>query len=159
MGLSGLQSVRLMRRNENIKKENDSLIQSNYFLKKGLVGLSILSVLSIGSCYKNAKALTEVRADNKELANRVAYFQKDSAELFSENKKLKNYADDAQNFALGIRPLLDENDFGCEDPNCIKCKKMEKENDKKLDEFSKAMDTLNLDQKVLFRLQEGWQRQ
>lgn len=159
MGLPGLKSVRLMRRNENIKKEDAFLIQSNRFLKKGLIGLSILSVLSIGSCWKNATALTKVRANNKELTNRVAYFQKDATKVSIENQKLKNYADDAQTFALGIRPWLDEHDYECEVLNCPKCKKIKQENDQKLDDFSKAIDTLNIDEEVLSRLQEGWQRQ
>lgn len=157
--LEASQSNKLIFNNESLKKENHSLRFQNRALKGCVLGVLALNAVLAGYSYRTACNLNKTRSENTGLQQRVTHFQKDSADLFSENQKLKNYADDAQNFALGIRPLLDENDFGCEDPNCTKCKKMEKENDKKLDEFSKAMDTLNIDEEVLSRLQEGWQRQ
>ena len=139
--------------------ESISLNRKNHLLWASLIGLSALSAFSISSCSKNANALNQERSKNTALHATVSHFQSDAARLAFENQELKNYAEDAQSFALGLRPWLDENDSGCEDPNCAACKKMEKENEKKLDEFSKAMDTLNIDKKILFRLQEGWQAQ
>ena len=139
--------------------ENISLKLKNRLLWAGLVGLSAFSVLSVGSCSSNAKALNQSHLENAGLKERIVYFQKDAAGLASENQKLKAYAEDAQSFALGIRPWLDENDSGCEDPNCANCKKMEKENNQKLESFSKAMDTIGIDEKTLSRLQEGWNRE
>jgi len=139
--------------------ENVSLSRKNRLLWAGLIGLSALSAFSINSCRKNANALNLERSENTALRATVSHFQSDEARLAFENQKLKNYAEDAQSFASGLRPWLDENDSGCEDPTCAACKKMEKENNKKLDEFSKAMDTLNIDEKILSRLQEGWNRE
>ena len=139
--------------------ENVSLNRKNRLLWAGLIGLSALSCFSISSCRKNAKDLESVQRENGVLKSDVSALVKKGHQIYEENIVLRDYAEDAQSFALGLRPWLDENDSGCEDPNCAACKKMEKENDKKLDEFSKAMDTLNIDEKILFRLQEGWQAQ
>ena len=51
------------------------------------------------------------------------------------------------------------NEIIAEKTNCAEFKKIEKENDRKVDEFSKAMDTLNIDCDVLYRLQEGYQKE
>ncbi|MGN0919428.1 MAG: hypothetical protein ACI4OR_01530 [Alphaproteobacteria bacterium] len=137
--------------------ENVSLNRKNRFLWMGLIGLSALSALSIGSCHKTAKELNQSRLENRKLKEDVSYYQQDASKLVFENHRLKNYAEEAHGFALGIRPWLDENDFGCEDPNCPACKKMEKENEKKLKEFSKAVDTIGIDSNVLNRLQKGYE--
>ena len=139
--------------------ENISLNRKNRLLWAGLIGLSALSAFSISSCWKNAKDLESAHRENSVLKSDVSALVKKGHQIYEENIALRDYAEDAQSFALGLRPWLDENDSGCEDPNCAACKQMEKENDKKLDEFSKAMDTLNIDEKILFRLQEGWQTQ
>ena len=138
--------------------ENVSLNLKNRLLWATLVGLSAFSVLSVSSCSSNAKALNQSCRENQDLKERIACFQKDAADLALENQGLKSYAEDAQSFALGIRPWLDENDSGCEDPNCAACKKMEQENNEKLKTFSKAMDILGIDEKILSRLQEGYEK-
>lgn len=140
----------------DIKKEevselldaNLSLNRQNRLLWTGLIGLAAVSVLSINSCSKNANALSQARSEMGAVQQKVAA-------LTAENAKLKDYADTAQNFSLGIRPWYDENDFGCEDPKCAACDRMEKENKKKFVAFTNAVDTLNINPKVLERLQKG----
>ena len=143
---------------DELLDDNLSLNRKNRLLWAGLIGLSALSILSISSCRKNAKELDQSRLENAGLEERASHYQNDAANLALENRRLRSYAEDAHGFALGIRPWLDENDSGCEDPNCANCKKMEKENEKKLDDFSKAMETIGIDEKILARLQEGYEK-
>lgn len=116
-----------------------------HFLMMGFLAVSLVSTA----------AWLRTKQDLRNERERVSSLSSDVKELRAKNKNLQEYAEDARSFALGIRPLFDENDSGCEDPNCAACRKMEKENDRKLDEFSKAMNTLNIDYEKLARLQEG----
>ena len=147
-------------RNTVIRRQTDnSLKEKNALLRIMVVGLSIASALSVGSCAKNANNLRQVRSANADLKDSVRSYQKDAADKTQENEKLKEYAETAQSFALGIRPWSDENDSGCEDPNCPQCKKMEEENAQKVKNFEKACKDANINEEMLTRLQRGWDRE
>ena len=143
-----------------VRKKAEKKISPNAIRVRNAIiaGVAIFGALSFDAYRKAASELGKTRQENEALQADISRFQKDAANLALENMDLKNYAEDAQAFALSIRPWLDENDSGCEDPNCEKCRKMEKENDKKLDDFSEAMDTIGINYDALSRLQDGYRK-
>ena len=144
---------------EELVDDNISLNRKNYLLRAAVIALSALSIVLYHSNSKNTKALKGVRSENASLREDVSRFQKETTRLVSENERLKAYGDEAYGFVLAIQPHLDENDLGCEDPNCAQCQKMEKENNQKLETYFKATKALNIDLKTLHRLQKGFTKE
>lgn len=133
------------------------LQRKNHVLWIGLIGFAAVAAVSAGFGIGASKQAQ--RSKNICEAQAADLFRAKVANdtLYAENQKLHAYAEEAHAFSLSIRPWLDENDSGCEKPNCADCQKMEAENAKKIKAFDKACDTANIDRARLNRLQKGFE--
>ena len=75
--------------------------------------------------------------------------------ICKENKALRQYSAEAQNFVMNIKPDLLDNFKYCNDTNCMTCKSIIRGNKKALTEYNEALNTLHIDPKTLGILQQG----
>ena len=163
---SGEEMKRIAKRTKLVD-ENISLNRKNHLLWVGLIGLSVLSALSVSSCRKNASDLDKANQQNKIMAGDIAHYQQEVRDLAIENFGLKTYANDAEDFVSAIHPLYPTERDGLTSlesgASMIQAdSSAEKEDAKVKNEYEKACEVFGFNEKErqaqLLRLQQGWQR-
>lgn len=140
------------KKGENLTDNDEG--RKNRLLKSALVGLSILSALSIGSCCQNKRDAAQAHSEVAVLTEKASHLQKDVSDLSSENQKLKNYAEEANKFAINIQcPYTSVDDLEHVEGDDVEAIEEEKRMKK---EYDKACKVLGIDQIVLEYLQKGY---
>ena len=148
-----------------ITKVRKPLEQKSLIRTALLIFLTATSVLSIGSCCRNASELKKVKEDNEDLKKDVEYYQKDAQELSLAKGELETYANDAYDFVSSIHPPYPTEMDGLtaieSETEMIRAGESALKNDKKARaEYDKAVKVMGFDeeerQAQLLRLQNGW---
>jgi len=139
-----------------IARKNKIFRVKNCALVASLVGLASFGALSFSSYRKSASELDKMHKDNQSLKAKTDRLQANVVGLTLENRRLKQYANDAEIFANSLRePMPDMVDV---------CKtldeeaEMEKQNMQQKKAYEDACRTLGIDYEQLIRLQKGWGR-
>ncbi len=141
---------------DGLVDENISLKGKNRLLWAGLIGLSALSALSIGSCYENAKNLENMKAENNALVQKNILL-KEKADIFEMGVALKDFESTNNNSELqhykrfidSIEPCYPDMPDGRSE---VEEAKMEKQNEKNQQQWGDACKVLGIDPKELLRL-------
>ena len=77
--------------NAVLKKQPMEGKKFSFHSHKALVGLAVLSALSMGSCIQKASELGKVRSENQALKADLTHLRQENCDLFLENQDLKEY--------------------------------------------------------------------